>query len=51
LTNSAFSWKFVTDFQKYNPSYRLEVELPRLKHLWLDAGYRGEGRGWVEKAL
>jgi putative transposase len=26
---------------------------PRLSHLWLDAGYRGEekGRGWVEKAL
>ena len=23
---------------------------PRLSHLWLDAGYRGEkGRGWVEK--
>jgi transposase len=26
---------------------------PRLLHLWLDAGYRGEekGRGWVEKVL
>jgi putative transposase len=26
---------------------------PRLAHLWLDAGYRGEekGRGWVEKVL
>jgi putative transposase len=26
---------------------------PRLSHLWLDAGYRGEekGRGWVEKIL
>ncbi len=26
---------------------------PRLSHLWLDAGYRGEekGRGWVQKAL
>jgi transposase len=25
----------------------------RLKHLWLDAGYRGEdkGKGWVEKVL
>jgi hypothetical protein len=24
---------------------------PRLKHLWLDAGYRGEDKGkeWVEK--
>jgi len=27
--------------------------LPRLSHVWLDAGYRGEqkGRGWVEKIL
>ena len=26
---------------------------PRLSHLWLDAGYRGEekGRGWVQKTL
>jgi len=26
---------------------------PRLSHLWLDAGYRGEekGRGWVQKVL
>jgi putative transposase len=26
---------------------------PRLKHLWLNAGYRGEdkGKGWVEKTL
>lgn len=32
---------------------RAEVELPRLSHLRLDAGYRGEdkGKGWVEKAL
>jgi putative transposase len=30
---------------------RAEVEFPRLKHLWLDAGYRGENKGkdWVEK--
>ena len=30
-----------------------DLEFPRIKHLWLDAGYRGEdkGRGWVEKAL
>ena len=30
-----------------------EEKFPRLKHLWLDAGYRGEdkGKGWVEKAL
>src|SRR3954467_10206453 len=28
-------------------------KFPRLKHLWLDSGYRGEdkGKGWVEKAL
>ncbi len=26
---------------------------PRLRHVWLDAGYNGEGKGrdWVEKAL
>ncbi len=32
---------------------RAEVEFPRLKHLWLDAGYRGKDKGkdWVEKAL
>ena len=26
---------------------------PRLRHLWLDAGYRGEDKGadWVQKAL
>src|SRR5215211_3470880 len=24
---------------------------PRLRHLWLDAGYRGEDKDWVEKAL
>ncbi len=30
-----------------------DVEFPRLKPLWLDAGYRGEdkGRGWVQKPL
>ena len=30
-----------------------DQKFPRLKHLWLDAGYRGEdkGKGWVEKAL
>jgi transposase len=30
-----------------------DVEFPRLSHLWLDAGYKGEdkGRGWVQKAL
>jgi len=32
---------------------RADVEFPRLSHLWLDAGYRGEdkGKGWVEKTL
>jgi hypothetical protein len=27
--------------------------IPRLSHLWLDAGYRGEDKGadWVEKTL
>jgi putative transposase len=30
-----------------------DEKFPRLKHLWLDAGYRGEdkGKGWVEKIL
>jgi transposase len=30
-----------------------DVEFPRFKHLWLDAGYRGgdKGKGWVQKAL
>jgi transposase len=32
---------------------RAEIEFPRLSHLWLDAGYRGENKGkdWVEKTL
>jgi putative transposase len=32
---------------------RADEKFPRLKHLWLDAGYRGEekGKGWVEKIL
>jgi putative transposase len=32
---------------------RTGEKFPRLKHLWLDAGYRGENKGkdWVEKAL
>jgi putative transposase len=25
--------------------------LPRLSHLWVDAGYRGRGKEWAEKAL
>jgi putative transposase len=30
-----------------------EQKFPRLSHLWLDAGYRGEGKGadWVRKTL
>jgi putative transposase len=30
-----------------------DAQFPRLEHLWLDAGYRGEDRGkdWVEKKL
>jgi putative transposase len=30
-----------------------DVKFPRLKHLWLDTGYRGEdkGKGWADKAL
>jgi putative transposase len=32
---------------------RADMQFPRLKHLWVDAGYRGEDRGkdWVEKKL
>ena len=32
---------------------QVDVEFPRLKHLWLDSTYRGEDKGkdWVEKAL
>jgi putative transposase len=32
---------------------RAEEQFPRLRHLWLDAGYRGEGKGahWVKKTL
>jgi putative transposase len=26
-------------------------EIPRLSHLWLDAGYQGRGKDWVEKVL
>jgi transposase len=28
-----------------------EELLPRLKHLWLDAGYEGSGKRWAEEAL
>jgi putative transposase len=32
---------------------RADAQFPRLKHLWVDAGYRGEDKGkdWVQKAL
>ena len=32
---------------------RADVRFPRLKHLWVDAGYRGEDKGkdWVERTL
>ena len=26
-------------------------QIPRLSHLWVDAGYRGRGKEWAEKAL
>jgi putative transposase len=33
--------------------HRADVRFPRLRHLWLDAGYRGEGKGadWVRRTL
>jgi putative transposase len=32
---------------------RANERFPRLRHLWLDAGYRGEGKGadWVKQTL
>ena len=30
---------------------RTEGQFLRLKYLWLDAGYKGKGKEWVEKAL
>jgi putative transposase len=29
----------------------MRERLPRLKHLWLDAGYEGRGRRWVEEVM
>jgi hypothetical protein len=26
-----------------------QIELSRLKHLWVDAGYRGRGRKWAPR--
>jgi putative transposase len=33
--------------------HRAQERFPRLRHLWLDGGYRAEDKGkdWVEKAL
>jgi putative transposase len=33
--------------------HRAQERFPRLRHLWLDAGYRGEDKGkdWVQKTL
>jgi len=33
--------------------HRAQTQFPRLRHLWVDAGYRGEDKGkdWVEKTL
>jgi hypothetical protein len=28
-----------------------EDRFPRLKHLWLDAGYKGKAKEWIEGAL
>src|ERR671912_969357 len=28
-----------------------ENRFPRLKHLWLDGGYKGRSKEWIEKAL
>jgi putative transposase len=44
----------VVDQEGIKPLLEHAKELfPRLSHLWLDAGYRGEekGTGWVEKVL
>ena len=28
-----------------------DEQFARLSHLWLDAGYRGKGKDWVQKTL
>jgi hypothetical protein len=30
---------------------RTEDRFPPLKHLWLDAGYKGKAKEWIEGAL
>ena len=42
------------DYEGIKSSLRKANEgFPRLSHLWLDAGYRGEDKGadWVQKTL
>jgi hypothetical protein len=29
----------------------VQARLSRLKHLWVDAGYQGRGRRWVEEVF
>lgn len=29
----------------------VKAELPRLSHVWLDGGYKGEGKEWIEKHM
>ena len=44
----------VMDYEGIKPLLeQAEEQFSRLKHLWLDAGYRGEDKGkdWVEKTL
>jgi putative transposase len=44
----------VMDYEGIKPLVRrADTQFPRLSHLWLDAGYRGEDKGkdWVEKTL
>jgi transposase len=44
----------IVDQEGIKPLLERAKELfPRLSHLWLDAGYRGDerGKGWVEKVL
>jgi putative transposase len=44
----------VMDFEGIKTLLRgADQAFPRLSHVWLDAGYRGEGKGahWVEKTL
>jgi putative transposase len=35
------------------PTETIHIQFPRLQHVWLDAGYTGQGKGkdWIERAL